>query len=51
MKEAVQAAAELSEVSSSEMVRAALDFTDGRADTPSGRRVLDLMQTAAGAVM
>ena len=31
MKEAVQAAAELSEVSSSEMVRAALDFTDGRA--------------------
>ena len=51
MKEAVQAAAELSEVSSSEMVRAALDFTDGRADTPSGRRVLDLMQTTAGAVM
>ena len=49
--EAVQAAAELSEVSSSEMVRAALDFTDGRADTPAGRRVLDLMQTAAGAVM
>lgn len=49
--EAVQAAAELSEVSSSEMVRAALDFTDGRADTPSGRRVLDLMQTTAGAVM
>ena len=49
--EAVQAAAELSEVSSSEMVRAALDFTDGRADTPAGRRVLDLMQTTAGAVM
>ena len=51
MKEAVQAAAELAEVSSSEMVRAALDFTDGRADTPAGRRVLDLMQTTAGAVM
>lgn len=49
--EAVQAAAELSEVSSSEMVRAALDFSDGRADTPAGRRVLDLMQTTAGAVM
>lgn len=48
---AVLAAVELSEVSGSEMVRAALDFTDGRADTPGGRRVLDLMQTAAGAVM
>lgn len=48
---AVLAAVELSEVSGSEMVRAALDFSDGHADTPAGRRVLDLMQTTAGAVM
>lgn len=48
---AAQAAAELSEVSPSEMVRAALDFTDGRADTSAGRRVLSLMRQTAGAVM
>lgn len=48
---AVLAAVELSEVSGSEMVRAALDFTDGRADTPAGRRVLSLMRQTAGAVM
>jgi DNA-binding XRE family transcriptional regulator len=42
------AAAELSEVPSSVMVRAAEDLEDGRADTGEGRRVLELSQAVCG---
>ena len=42
------AAAELSEVSPSVMVKAALDLQDGRADTEEGRRVLELSRAVCG---
>jgi DNA-binding XRE family transcriptional regulator len=45
------AAAELSEVAPSVMVKAALDLQDGRADTPEGRRVLELMEAVGGAAL
>ena len=45
------AAAELSEITSSSMVRAAADFRDGKADTAEGRRVLELMRQTGGAAL
>jgi DNA-binding XRE family transcriptional regulator len=42
------AAAELSEVPPSIMVKAALDLQDGRADTGEGRRVLELSRAVCG---
>jgi transcriptional regulator with XRE-family HTH domain len=45
------AAAELSEVAPSVMVKAALDLKDGRADTEEGRRVLELMEATGGAAL
>lgn len=45
------AAAELSEVKSSEMVKASEDLQDGRADTPEGEKVLRLMRQTGGAAL
>jgi transcriptional regulator with XRE-family HTH domain len=45
------AAAKLSEVTPSVMVAAAKDLQDGRADTPEGRRVLELMEATGGAAL
>jgi hypothetical protein len=45
------AAAELSEVTPSVMVKAALDLQDGRADTEEGRMVLELMEATGGAAL
>lgn len=42
------AAAELSEVPSSEMVAASFDFEDGHADTETGKKVLGLMRAVGG---
>jgi transcriptional regulator with XRE-family HTH domain len=57
-KEAVEAcktpavaAAELSEVPSSVMVRAAEDLEDGKADTEEGRKVLELIQVLCEAAL
>jgi hypothetical protein len=45
------AAAKLSEVTPGVMVAAALDLQDGRADTPEGRMVLELMEAIGGAAL
>jgi DNA-binding XRE family transcriptional regulator len=45
------AAAELSEIPSSAMVKASKDLRDGRADTKEGRKVLELSQAVCGPAM
>jgi hypothetical protein len=45
------AAAELSEVSPTVLVKAALDLQDGQADTEDGRRVLELSKAVCGAAL
>ena len=45
------AAAELSEVLPSVLVRAAEDLQDGRADTEEGRKVLELLKTVCGTAL